>query len=73
MQTLAGPVTIHNVLNGVTQTIARGPVGFMEAIKQLGTNGGGFFNADSAHPPSEPDRFDKLASHLAHSFPSPSR
>jgi potassium-transporting ATPase potassium-binding subunit len=48
VQTLAGTVTIHNVLNGVTQTIPRGPIGFMEAIKQLGTNGGGFLNANSA-------------------------
>ena len=48
MQTLAGTVSFHDSLNGVTQTIARGPIGFMEAIKQLGTNGGGFFNANSA-------------------------
>jgi K+-transporting ATPase ATPase A chain len=48
VQTLAGPVTVHNALNGVTQTIPRGPIGFMEAIKQLGTNGGGFLNANSA-------------------------
>jgi potassium-transporting ATPase potassium-binding subunit len=48
VQTLAGPVTVHNSLNGVTQTIARGPIGFMEAIKQLGNNGGGFLNANSA-------------------------
>jgi potassium-transporting ATPase potassium-binding subunit len=48
VQTLAGPVMIHDSLNGVTQTIARGPIGFMEAIKQLGTNGGGFLNANSA-------------------------
>ncbi|HUY65796.1 MAG TPA: potassium-transporting ATPase subunit KdpA [Acidimicrobiales bacterium] len=48
VQTLAGPVDIHNALNGVTQTIPRGPIGFMEAIKQLGTNGGGFLNANSA-------------------------
>jgi K+-transporting ATPase ATPase A chain len=48
VQTLAGTVTIHNPLNGVTQTIPRGPIGFMEAIKQLGTNGGGFLNANSA-------------------------
>ena len=54
MQTLAGPVSIHDALNGVTQTIARGPIGFMEAIKQLGTNGGGFFNANSAHPFENP-------------------
>src|ERR1700678_4179834 len=48
VQTLAGPVMPHNSLNGVPQTIARGPIGFMEAIKQLGTNGGGFLNANSA-------------------------
>jgi K+-transporting ATPase ATPase A chain len=48
VQTLGGPVEIHNLLNGVTQTIARGPIGFMEAIKQLGNNGGGFLNANSA-------------------------
>ena len=49
VQTLAGtgrPST--TALNGVTQTIPRGPIGFMEAIKQLGTNGGGFLNANSA-------------------------
>ncbi len=54
VQTLAGPVTIHNSLNGVTQTIPRGPIGFMEAIKQLGTDGGGFLNANSAHPFENP-------------------
>jgi len=48
VQTLTGPVHVHNVLNGVTQTIALGPIAFMEAIKQLGTNGGGFLNANSA-------------------------
>jgi potassium-transporting ATPase potassium-binding subunit len=48
VETLAGTVSIHDALNGVTQTIARGPIGFMEAIKQLGTNGGGFLNANSA-------------------------
>jgi K+-transporting ATPase ATPase A chain len=54
VQTLSGPVTVHDALNGVSQTIALGPVGFMEAIKQLGTNGGGFFNANSAHPFENP-------------------
>ena len=54
VQTLAGPVTIHNALNHVTQTIARGPAGFMGAIMQLGTNGGGFFNVDLAHPLENP-------------------
>ncbi len=54
VQTLAGTATIHDVLNNVTQTIARGPIGFMEAIKQLGTNGGGFLNANSADPFENP-------------------
>ena len=48
VQTLAGTASVHDVLNGVTQTIPRGPIGFMEAIKQVGTNGGGFLNANSA-------------------------
>ena len=48
VETLAGTASFHDVLNGVTQTIARGPIGFMETIKQLGTNGGGFLNANSA-------------------------
>ena len=48
VQTLAGTVSIHNAINGVTQTIPRGPIGFMESIKQLGTNGGGFLSANSA-------------------------
>jgi K+-transporting ATPase ATPase A chain len=54
VQTLAGTATIHDVLNGVTQTLARGPIGFMEAIKQVGTNGGGFLNANSATPFENP-------------------
>jgi K+-transporting ATPase ATPase A chain len=54
VDTLGGPVSIHNALNGVSQTIALGPVGFMESIKQLGTNGGGFFNTNSAHPFENP-------------------
>jgi K+-transporting ATPase ATPase A chain len=54
VQTLAGPVVIHNSLNGVSQTIPRGPISFMEAIKQLGTNGGGFLNANSATPFENP-------------------
>jgi K+-transporting ATPase ATPase A chain len=54
VQTLSGTVNIHDYLNGVTQTIARGPIGFMEAIKQLGNNGGGFLNANSATPYENP-------------------
>ncbi|MGP0030203.1 MAG: potassium-transporting ATPase subunit KdpA [Acidimicrobiales bacterium] len=53
-QTLAGTASIHDVLNGITQTIARGPIGFMESIKQLGNNGGGFLNANSATPYENP-------------------
>jgi K+-transporting ATPase ATPase A chain len=54
VETLAGTATFHDVLNNVTQTIARGPIGFMEAIKQLGTNGGGFFNQNSSTPFENP-------------------
>jgi K+-transporting ATPase ATPase A chain len=62
VDTLSGPTHIHDVLNGVTQTIAVGPVGFMEAIKQLGTNGGGFFNINSAHPFENPTGLTNLLS-----------
>jgi len=41
-------------LEGTAQTIAQGPVASQEAIKMLGTNGGGFFNANSAHPFENP-------------------
>jgi len=52
-QTLAGYVDA-TMLEGAKQTIALGPVAFQEAIKMLGTNGGGFFNANSAHPFENP-------------------
>ena len=42
---------------GLTQTIAQGPVASQEAIKELGTNGGGFFNVNSAHPFENPTGF----------------
>jgi K+-transporting ATPase ATPase A chain len=48
VETLAGTITFRDALNGVVQTIPRGPIGFMEAIKQLGTNGGGFLDQNSA-------------------------
>jgi K+-transporting ATPase ATPase A chain len=60
VMTLAGPATIHDALNGVTQTIPRGPSGFMGAIMQFGTNGGGFFNVDLAHPFENPTAFTNL-------------
>ncbi|HEY2703525.1 MAG TPA: potassium-transporting ATPase subunit KdpA, partial [Candidatus Dormibacteraeota bacterium] len=49
--------TVVHTLEGATQTIAQGPVASMEAIKDLGTNGGGFFNANSAHPYENPTGF----------------
>jgi K+-transporting ATPase ATPase A chain len=48
-----------------TQTIAQGPVASQEAIKELGTNGGGFFNANSAHPFENPTPFSNLLEMLA--------
>jgi K+-transporting ATPase ATPase A chain len=47
-------------LEGVKQTLAMGPVASQEAIKLLGTNGGGFFNANSAHPFENPTPFTNL-------------
>jgi K+-transporting ATPase ATPase A chain len=52
-QTLAGSIDV-STLEGVKQTLALGPVASQEAIKMLGTNGGGFFNANSAHPFENP-------------------
>ena len=54
MQTLGGPVHIFDALNGAHQSIPRGPVASQEVIKQLGTNGGGFFNANGASPFENP-------------------
>jgi K+-transporting ATPase ATPase A chain len=49
----SAPTKVTTV-QGATQTIAQGPVASQEAIKMLGTNGGGFFNANSAHPFENP-------------------
>jgi K+-transporting ATPase ATPase A chain len=46
--------TVAHTLEGQTQTIGQGPVASQEAIKMLGTNGGGFFNANSSHPFENP-------------------
>jgi K+-transporting ATPase ATPase A chain len=54
------PYTVAKTVEGATQTIAQGPVASQEAIKQLGTNGGGFFNANSAHPFESPTPFVNL-------------
>ncbi len=49
------PYTVVHTLNGQTQVIAQGPVASMEIIKDLGTNGGGFFNVNAAHPFENPN------------------
>jgi potassium-transporting ATPase potassium-binding subunit len=48
------PYTQATTLEGAKQSIGQGPVASQEAIKMLGTNGGGFFNANSAHPYENP-------------------
>jgi len=52
-ETLSSYATASTIEGG-SQTIALGPVAFQEAIKEFGTNGGGFFNANSAHPFENP-------------------
>jgi K+-transporting ATPase ATPase A chain len=52
-------------LEGAKQTIAQGPVASQEIIKELGTNGGGFFNANSAHPLENPTALTNLMEMLA--------
>jgi K+-transporting ATPase ATPase A chain len=56
IQTFASSISVHT-LQGATQVIPLGPVASQEAIKELGTNGGGFFNANSAHPFENPTTF----------------
>src|SRR5262245_59048959 len=48
------PYVAAKTVEGADQTIAQGPVASQEVIKELGTNGGGFFNANSAHPYENP-------------------
>ncbi len=49
------PYVTATTLEGAEQMIAQGPVASQEVIKMLGTNGGGFFNANSAHPYENPN------------------
>ncbi len=58
-QTLLAHVDAHTI-EGAKQSIALGPVASQEAIKQLGTNGGGFFNANSSHPFENPNPISNL-------------
>ena len=59
------PYTVAHTLEGGTQTIAQGPVAALEFIKNLGTNGGGFFNANGAHPYANPTPFTNFLGMLA--------
>jgi len=59
------PYTVVHTLDGTTQVIAQGPVASQEFIKELGTNGGGFFNANSAHPFENPNALTNLIEMLA--------
>ena len=52
--------TEATTLEGAKQVIAQGPVASQEVIKMLGTNGGGFFNANSAHPFENPGALSNL-------------
>jgi K+-transporting ATPase ATPase A chain len=63
-QNLNAYTAVHTVENG-SQTIGQGPVASQEAIKMLGTNGGGFFNANSAHPYENPTPFSNLLEMLS--------
>lgn len=56
---------VMETLTAATQTIAMGPVASQEAIKMLGTNGGGFFNANSAHPYENPTPLSNFAQMIA--------
>jgi K+-transporting ATPase ATPase A chain len=59
VQNLAGFTQVTTLVGG-TQSLPGGPVASQEAIKQLGTNGGGFFNANSAHPFENPTPWTSL-------------
>jgi K+-transporting ATPase ATPase A chain len=58
------PYDSVQTVEGVKQVIAQGPVASQEAIKQFGTNGGGFFNANSAHPFENPTPLSNLVAML---------
>jgi K+-transporting ATPase ATPase A chain len=64
IQNLHAYQPVHT-LEGATQTIAMGPVASQEAIKMLGTNGGGFFNANSAHPFENPNALTNVVQMLS--------
>src|SRR3954449_12047476 len=59
VQNLSDPHTVTTI-SGATQHLPGGPVASQEAIKELGTNGGGFYNANSSHPFENPNPFTTL-------------
>jgi len=59
------PYTLAHTMEGKTQIIAQGPVAALEFIKNLGTNGGGFFNANGAHPYANPTPLTNFIGMLA--------
>ncbi len=64
VQTLSASIDVQT-LEGAKQTLSLGPVASQEAIKMLGTNGGGFFNANSAHPFENPTALSNFIEMLA--------
>ncbi|MCX8958656.1 potassium-transporting ATPase subunit KdpA [Erwinia psidii] len=64
LQNFSGYLDV-NTLEGVKQTLPMGPVASQEAIKMLGTNGGGFFNVNSAHPYENPTALSNVVQMLA--------
>jgi K+-transporting ATPase ATPase A chain len=60
-----GPAVRAGTLEGPVQVLVRGPVAALEIIKNLGTAGGGFFNADGAHPYANPTPLTQFVSMLA--------
>ena len=64
VQTLHAPVSAQTV-EGARQVIPVGPVASQEAIKELGTNGGGYYNANSAHPFENPNGLTNLLENFA--------
>ncbi len=64
IQNFASYVSAHTI-TGLTQVLAMGPVASQEAIKLLGTNGGGFFNTNSAHPFENPTGFTNFLEMLS--------
>jgi K+-transporting ATPase ATPase A chain len=64
VQTFSSYVTVETI-EGASQTIPLGPVASQVAIKQLGTNGGGFFNTNSAHPFENPNGLTNFIQMLA--------